>query len=152
MFQYLKTKIPPLLIVSFFILIIFLLRNLLGHFSFVYQDCISILFMIIYIICILYIKLEFKKHKTTISPSNPDNATSLVQSGFFRFSRNPIYFSLLNIIFWFSIYLGSFFGLIVTPLFVIYMNQFQIIPEEKAMLKLFSDKYKSYCLRVRRWI
>ena len=107
---------------------------------------------VIYIICILYIKLEFKKHKTTISPSNPDNATSLVQSGFFRFSRNPIYFSLLNIIFWFSIYLGSFFGLIVTPLFVIYMNQFQIIPEEKAMLKLFSDKYKSYCLQVRRWI
>ncbi|MFL2613128.1 MAG: methyltransferase family protein [Flavobacteriaceae bacterium] len=152
MFQYLKTKIPPLLIVSFFILIIFLLRNLLGHFSFVYQDYISILFMISYIICILYIKLEFKKHKTTISPSNPDNATSLVQSGFFRFSRNPIYFSLLNIIFWFSIYLGSFFGLIVTPLFVIYMNQFQIIPEEKAMLKLFSDKYKSYCLHVRRWI
>ena len=99
MFQYLKTKIPPLLIVSFFILTIFLLRNLLGHFSFVYQDYISILFMIIYIICILYIKLEFKKHKTTISPSNPDNATSLVQSGFFRFSRNPIYFSLLNIIF-----------------------------------------------------
>jgi protein-S-isoprenylcysteine O-methyltransferase Ste14 len=152
MFQYLKTKIPPLLIVSFFILTIFLLRNLLGHFSFVYQDYISILFMIIYIICIFYIKLEFKKHKTTISPSNPDSATSLVQSGFFRFSRNPIYFSLLNIIFWFSIYLGSFFGLIVTPLFVIYMNQFQIIPEEKAMLKLFSDKYKSYCLRVRRWI
>jgi len=32
------------------------------------------------------------------------------------------------------------------------MNQFQIIPEEKAMLKLFSDKYKSYCLQVRRWI
>ena len=152
MFQYLKTKIPPLLIVSFFILIIFLLRNLLGHFSFVYQHYISILFMIIYFICILYVKLEFKKHKTTISPSNPNNATSLVQSGFFRFSRNPIYFSLLNIIFWFSIYLGSFFGLIVTPLFVIYMNQFQIIPEEKAMLKLFSDKYKSYCLRVRRWI
>jgi protein-S-isoprenylcysteine O-methyltransferase Ste14 len=152
MFQNLKTKIPPLLIVSFFISTIFLLRNLLGHFSFVYQDYISIFFMIIYIICIFYIKLEFKKHKTTISPSNPDSATSLVQSGFFRFSRNPIYFSLLNIIFWFSIYLGSFFGLIVTPLFVIYMNQFQIIPEEKAMLKLFSDKYKSYCLQVRRWI
>ena len=152
MFQYLKTKIPPLLIVSFFILTIFLFRNLLGHFSFVHQDYISILFMIIHIICILFIKLEFKKHKTTISPSNPDNATSLVQSGFFRFTRNPIYFSLLNIIFWFSIYLGSIFGLIVTPLFVIYMNKFQIIPEEKAMLKLFSNKYKSYCLRVRRWI
>ena len=72
MFQYLKTKIPPLLIVSFFILTIFLLRNLLGHFSFVYQDYISVLFMIIYIIFILYIKLEFKKHKTTITKRTPN--------------------------------------------------------------------------------
>ena len=48
MFQYLKTKIPPLLIVSFFILTIFHLKNLLGHFSFVHQDYISTLFMTIF--------------------------------------------------------------------------------------------------------
>jgi protein-S-isoprenylcysteine O-methyltransferase Ste14 len=76
----------------------------------------------------------------------------LLTKGVFKFSRNPIYLALLNLLICFSIYLGSFFGLIILPLFVIYMNQFQIKPEEKAMLKLYGKEFENYCSKVRRWI
>ena len=82
----------------------------------------------------------------------PKESTALVTTGVFKLSRNPIYLSLLNLLIAFSIYLGSFLGLIITPLFVIYMNLFQIEPEEKAMLKLYGKEFENYCSKVRRWI
>lgn len=38
------------------------------------------------------------------------------------------------------------------PAFVVYMNQFQIKPEERALMSIFGDKLKKYCSSVRRWI
>jgi protein-S-isoprenylcysteine O-methyltransferase Ste14 len=82
----------------------------------------------------------------------PEESTTLLTTGVFKFSRNPIYLSLLNLLIAFSIYLGSFLGLIITPLFVVYINLFQIKPEEKAMFKLYGKEFENYCSNVRRWI
>jgi protein-S-isoprenylcysteine O-methyltransferase Ste14 len=37
------------------------------------------------------------------------------------------------------------------PAFVFYMNQFQIKPEERALMSMFGDQFREYCCRVRRW-
>jgi protein-S-isoprenylcysteine O-methyltransferase Ste14 len=36
--------------------------------------------------------------------------------------------------------------------FVVYINRFQIRPEEAALTKLFGAEYAAYCAKVRRWL
>ena len=37
-------------------------------------------------------------------------------------------------------------------MFVLYLNRFQIIPEEKALTARFGPEFAAYCVKVRRWI
>ena len=146
----LENKIPPLIIVVFFLALIFLLKNFLEVFTFSYQVYISFFFLCLAASLCLTSIIEFRKHKTTLNPLMPEESTALVTTGIFKFSRNPMYLSLLNLLIAFSIYLGSFLGLIIIPLFVVYINLFQIKPEEKAMLKLYGKEFENYCSNVRR--
>ena len=148
----LENKIPPLIIVVFFLVLIFLLKNFLEVFTFSYKVYISFFFLCLAASFCLTSIIEFRKHKTTLNPLMPEESTALVTTGIFKFSRNPMYLSLLNLLIAFSIYLGSFLGLIIIPLFVVYINLFQIKPEEKAMLKLYGKEFENYCSNVRRWI
>lgn len=43
-------------------------------------------------------------------------------------------------------------GIPLLVLFVLYLNAFQILPEERAMLEVFGDEYREYMKKVRRWI
>jgi len=38
------------------------------------------------------------------------------------------------------------------PVFVLYMNRFQIEPEERALALKFGSEYAAYKARVRRWL
>ena len=49
-------------------------------------------------------------------------------------------------------YLSNPLTLLFAPVFVLYMNRFQIKPEERALAALFGAPYGSYKGRVRRWI
>lgn len=96
--------------------------------------------------------LEFRRMRTTIDPTRPQNAVTFVTSGIFRYSRNPMYlglaFALLALAFWESHPL-PFLGV---PTFVLYMNFFQIRAEERALAEKFGDQYLSYLRCVRRWL
>jgi protein-S-isoprenylcysteine O-methyltransferase Ste14 len=37
-------------------------------------------------------------------------------------------------------------------LFVVYINQFQILPEERVLLSKFGEAYEAYRQSVRRWL
>ena len=58
---------------------------------------------------------------------------------------------LLFLVAWW-VYLPNAIALIVLPAFIIYMNRFQIQPEERALLEKFGDRYAQYMERVRRWL
>jgi protein-S-isoprenylcysteine O-methyltransferase Ste14 len=96
--------------------------------------------------------LLFRKAKTTVNPLQPQSATSLVVSGVFSLSRNPMYVGVAFILLAWSIYLGSSWALLGVVGFVIFINQFQIAPEERAMLALFGEEFVSYSKKVRRWL
>ncbi len=49
-------------------------------------------------------------------------------------------------------YLANIAALLVVPAFVAYMTQFQIKPEERALLKKFGRTYTEYTASVGRWI
>ena len=104
------------------------------------------------LIIILSAIISFKKYKTTITPLNPSKATKLIVHGVYKFSRNPMYLGLLFVLFGVSTMLNPIGGLFFTPLFILYLNYFQIIPEENAMIQLFKGEFLKYKRNVRRWI
>jgi protein-S-isoprenylcysteine O-methyltransferase Ste14 len=150
-----KIKIPPPLVALIAMLLTFLSRDYLDIFYLHphLQRTLFLLFLVIGVSVIFLATRQFKISKTTVNPLKPETASSLVTSGIFSRTRNPMYLGLTSLLISFSIYFSSVFGIIIyLPLFISYITIFQIIPEEDAMNKLFSNDYKSYCLKVRRWI
>jgi protein-S-isoprenylcysteine O-methyltransferase Ste14 len=41
---------------------------------------------------------------------------------------------------------------LMLPLFVVYINRFQIVPEERHLQEKFGDEFADYAAKVRRWI
>jgi protein-S-isoprenylcysteine O-methyltransferase Ste14 len=95
--------------------------------------------------------VTFFRAKTTVNPMKPDRASTLVATGLYRFSRNPMYASLLVLLTGWSLYLGNPLAIFLLVFFVWYMTRFQIQPEERALTDKFGDDYRDYCSRVRRW-
>ena len=90
--------------------------------------------------------------KTTINPLRPSRASRLVTGSVFRFSRNPIYLGDLLLLAAIAVWLGQFSNIMLLALFVVYIDRFQIRPEERALLMLFGAEYAAYCTKVRRWL
>ena len=95
---------------------------------------------------------QFKTAETTISPLQPDSATSLVHNGIFAKTRNPMYVGLFLILLGWAVWLQSASNLAVLFAFFLWLNEMQIKPEEAALRKVFGQGYIDYCKRVRRWI
>ena len=95
---------------------------------------------------------SFRRAKTTLNPKKPSNATSLVSSGIYRVTRNPMYVGLLFVLVAWAVFLSCVWALLGPLAFVLYMSRFQIAPEEKALAAMFGSEYSSYKERVRRWL
>jgi len=92
----------------------------------------------------------FLKNATTLQPS--EEPTSLVTSGPFRFSRNPMYLGMASILLGVAVLLGTLVTL-VFPIIFIMLIEFFIIPgEERKLEKIFGEPYREYKKSVRRWI
>jgi len=95
---------------------------------------------------------SFLMKGTTISPHTPDRTSSLVTTGLYSFSRNPMYLALLLALIGFAVAQGHPLGLLPVVGFVIVMEALQIRPEEAILEEKFGDDYRAYKARVRRWI
>lgn len=96
--------------------------------------------------------LHFRKARTTVNPFRPGKSSALVADGVFRYSRNPMYLALLLALLAWALYLASLWALLLVVVFPLWMNRFQIVPEERALRQAFGDEFDAYCRRVRRWI
>jgi protein-S-isoprenylcysteine O-methyltransferase Ste14 len=96
--------------------------------------------------------LAFRRARTTIDPIRPEAASSLVSSGIYRMTRNPMYVSLSFLLFAWAVFLSSAWALLGLAAFVLYIGRFQIAPEERALSELFGSKYTAYQAQVRRWL
>ena len=63
-----------------------------------------------------------------------------------------MYLGMLLIIMSYAFYKLSIISLFLIPLFIFYINKFQIEPEEHEMRKKFGKEYEDYCKKVDRWI
>jgi protein-S-isoprenylcysteine O-methyltransferase Ste14 len=148
----LKNKIPPPIVTLVFAALIYLSADLLPHLMFEGQTFLSSIIAIFGLIILLLAVKAFVQFKTTINPLKPETTSVLVKSGIFKLSRNPMYLGMLLLIISLWIKTGAVLGFILVAGFIAYLNYFQILPEERAMKGLFSDKYKTYCQQVRRWL
>ncbi len=63
-----------------------------------------------------------------------------------------MYVGFAILLFSWATYLSSFWSLAGVAVFVLYMNQFQIEPEERALRALFGEVFDRYRESVRRWL
>lgn len=96
--------------------------------------------------------LAFRKAATTVLPWTPERSSALVTSGLYRFSRNPMYLGQALLLTAWVLYLGTWPALAAVPAYVLYLNRFQIGPEERILAAKFGAAYDAYRARVRRWI
>ena len=95
--------------------------------------------------------IQFFRAKTSLDPTKPSKVSSLVTDGLYKYSRNPMYLAILLVLLAWGLWLGNAFNTLLAALFVGYMNRFQILPEEEALLKSFGKQYQQYLTSVRRW-
>jgi protein-S-isoprenylcysteine O-methyltransferase Ste14 len=87
-----------------------------------------------------------------VNPTQPETSSTIVTSGIYRWSRNPMYAGFLLILAGWAVQLASIAAVLLLPAFVLYMNRYQIQPEERALTDKFGAEYLSYRRRVRRWL
>ena len=95
---------------------------------------------------------EFRRARTTVNPMAPARASSMVTSGVYRFTRNPMYLGMALALAGIAAWWASVAGLAVAGAFCGYMTRFQIRPEERALRERFGEEFAAYAARVRRWV
>jgi len=95
---------------------------------------------------------EFRRAKTTVNPLTPEAATAIVTSGIYRYSRNPMYVGLLLALIGWCVWLSHLLAFALLPFFILYINRFQIEPEERALSTKLGGLFRDYRRSVRRWL
>ncbi len=96
--------------------------------------------------------MAFRRARTTINPVEVEAASSLVTSGVYRWTRNPMYVGLTSLLLAWTVWLASPVVLLGPMLLVLFTTRFQIIPEERVMRAKFGHDFDAYAERVRRWL
>lgn len=102
------------------------------------------------IILMLLAFAEFRRHRTTVIPHR--HASSLIQSGIFSRTRNPIYLGDILILAGIILFLDSVLSLILVPVFAWFLERRFVIPEENRLRRDFKAEWARYERKVRRWI
>lgn len=93
---------------------------------------------------------QFMKAHTTLDPHG--SVREVVRSGPYEFSRNPIYLGFVCLLIGFTFIFRTYWGLILSPLFLVLLNMLVVKHEEVYLEQKFGDKYIRYKARVRRWL
>jgi protein-S-isoprenylcysteine O-methyltransferase Ste14 len=150
----LELKIPPLALVAVFAVGMWLQASLTPALSFsgAWQVLLATLLAIVGATIACAGVLAFRRAQTTVNPTSPESSSSVVSDGIYGYSRNPMYVGFFLWLLAVAALLGNVLALLWLPLFVSYINRYQIVPEERALHAHFGAEYSAYLARVRRWI
>ena len=150
----LELRIPPLVLVVLFALAMWLISQLLPPVALppLWPLVLAGLFAGVGVAVALSGVLAFRRANTTVDPRVPQQSSSLVIHGIYHYSRNPMYVGFLLLLTALACYLMNAAAFALLPLFVLYINRFQIVPEERFLLQKFGAEYQAYCKEVRRWL
>ncbi|OKY25154.1 isoprenylcysteine carboxylmethyltransferase family protein [Thalassotalea sp. PP2-459] len=152
--KFLELKIPPVLLMMIFAAIMWLSKDISTPMILSSQLTIimTLLFCFLGTIVVAAGVIAFKKAKTTVDPTKPESSASLVSSGVYQYTRNPMYLGFSCWLMALCFYAANPLLIGFVVLFIFYLDTFQISPEERMLEKLFGQAYLDYCQQVRRWI
>jgi len=93
---------------------------------------------------------QLKKARTPVRGNKP--TTAIVQSGPYRFSRNPIYLAFSLLVLGIACWVNSVWLLGTLILAVLLMSMVVIPREERYLARRFNPEYLQYRAKVRRWL
>jgi protein-S-isoprenylcysteine O-methyltransferase Ste14 len=108
------------------------------------------LLMLIGAFILIWAVLTFTRAHTAILPSRP--ARTIVATGPFRYSRNPMYVALSTMYVGLSLLAGKAWPLVLLPIVLVAVYAIVIRREEHYLASAFGDEYAAYRRRVRRWL
>lgn len=94
--------------------------------------------------------LAVARHRTTMVPHHP--VSSLVTTGAYRLSRNPMYAGLAIVYLGGAFLAGSWWPIGTLPIVLLIIRHVVIGPEEMYLASRFGDVYSRYRADVRRWL
>ncbi len=149
-----ETKIPPPITTLLFGLAMWVINGQapFGEIAIPGGSLLAYASIILGIGTMIAANVSFRNAKTTVNPIDPSKASTLVVSGVFMRTRNPMYLGMLLILLGWCIGLANIINVVLLPAFVQYMTRFQIMPEEEALTGVFGAPYEDYLKRVRRWM
>lgn len=150
----LELKIPPVIITLLFAGLMWLFAWLAPLFGFTFplrSAVATVIALAGFLVGTLGV-VAFRRAHTTVNPVKVDSTSALVHSGVYLFTRNPMYLGLLLVLIAWAIHLSNALAFAGPMLFVLYMNRFQIAPEERALSLRYEKAYSEYQKRVRRWV
>ena len=144
---------PPILFLAFLILGIalhFMVKlTIFSESSVGYGYIIGALLILSGVSLIIWAAKTFKKLGETPHHGKPIH--SIMTSGPFQFTRNPMYLSLTSIYIGLSLIINTYWLLLFLPFVLIILHYGVILREEKYLEKKFKEEYVSYKSQVRRW-
>ena len=127
-----------------------LFRATLGSFPEIFRFWGGLLFLVLAGVIAAAAFWVLHRHRT---PFNPYRATTrIVQTGVFRFSRNPMYLSLTLLLASLALLFNAFSFVLAAIGFVVATSRGVIQPEETYLAEKFGEEYRQYTRRVRRWL
>jgi len=149
-------KIPPPIVALIVLFAMKLARTIpsfeYGLIELPYHRPIGYLLAAVGILMVIVSNRQFHRASTTVNPMRPQEASTLVTAGLFRYSRNPIYLGMALLTLAGVAISQNLLNLLLVIAFVVYITLFQIRPEEQALRAKFGGAFDTYCERVRRWI
>jgi protein-S-isoprenylcysteine O-methyltransferase Ste14 len=154
MMNFLENKIPPPLVAIIIAAVMWGLSQFTSTLLLSARVKYSLVigFVLIGIFFALSGAVSFRLAKTTVNPLKPDTASTLVTSGIYQFTRNPMYVGFVAFLFAWASFLGSVWSVALIAVYIAFIQRFQIMPEERALTKIFKDGFVDYKAQVRPWL
>jgi protein-S-isoprenylcysteine O-methyltransferase Ste14 len=151
---FLEKKIPPPIVTLIIGLLMWLSRDLFPsiHLPAIIEYALIFILLLLALIFLTASSFAFFSAKTTVNPLKPESSTTLITSGVYKLTRNPMYVGFALLLLAWTIFLHSLWSLGFIALYMAYIHRFQITPEEKALEKIFKEEFIAYKSQVRPWL
>jgi protein-S-isoprenylcysteine O-methyltransferase Ste14 len=150
--RWLETKIPPPVVLVLCGLAAWVVARNLPALEFPLRIFVAAAFVVAGLAINVLPKLAFQRAGTTLNPLRPEATTSLVTTGIYRHTRNPMYLGHALILVGWALYLHNLAALATVPAFMLYITRFQIRPEEQHLSARFPHEYAAFRQRTPRWL
>jgi protein-S-isoprenylcysteine O-methyltransferase Ste14 len=150
----LELKVPPVALVLVTGGLMWLVARVVPAtgFLFLASDLVTMCLAIAGVVTSALGVISFRRARTTVNPMKPEASSSLVTMGIYKLTRNPMYLGFFLVLLGWAVFLSNILAFLCLPAFILYMNRFQIVPEERALAMLFGQAYAAHKARVRRWL